>query len=73
MYGHINVYRGMDVDTEHIHSCTMITADQQELKSLVVSYVMGRILENKTPIFLFRFYNSTYIGGLTGIVLQIVV
>lgn len=50
MYGLINVYGGMDVDTVHIHSSTMITADQQELKYLVVSNIMGRLLKNKTPI-----------------------
>jgi hypothetical protein len=50
MYGLINVYSGMDVDTVHIHSSTMITADQQELKYLVVSNIMGRLLKNKTPI-----------------------
>jgi hypothetical protein len=40
----------MDVDTEPIHSSTMITADQQELKYSVVSKSLGRIFKNKTPI-----------------------
>ena len=73
MYGLINVYRGMDVDTVHIYSSTMITADQQELKFLVVSNIMGGYLRIKHQYYLSRIYNIIYIGGLTGIVLQIVV
>lgn len=73
MYGHINVYSGMDVDTVHIYSSTMITADQQELKFLVVSNTRSGYFKIKHPYCLYRIYNITYIGGLTGIVLQIVV
>jgi hypothetical protein len=73
MYGLINVYCGMDVDTVHIYSCTMIIADQQELKFLAVSKFMGRLFNNRTPILFVVDLYIIYIGGLTGIVLQIVV
>ena len=73
MFGHINVYSGMDVDTAHIYCCTMIIADQPELKFIVVSNSLGGFFKIKHQFYLSWIYYLTYIGGLTGIVWQTVV
>lgn len=60
---------GLDVDTSLFYGATMIIAVLQELKYLVVSYVVWSYINLKTPLlFVLGFLILFTLGGLSGVI-----
>lgn len=60
---------GLDVDTSLFYSATMIIAVLQELKYLVVSYIVRSYIHLKTPLlFVLGFLILFTLGGLSGVI-----